>query len=80
MANLGRMARRDREGVFYVIARSDSDEAIHLSLRGKLDCFAYARNDGLNSSSSLRARMALTPGTRAHPAANRIFPATKVES
>jgi hypothetical protein len=28
-----------------VIARSDSDEAIHLSLRGTMDCFATARND-----------------------------------
>src|ERR1700748_1595575 len=40
LAQLGRNAPRGGEGVFTVIARSVSDEAIQLSLRGKMDCFA----------------------------------------
>ncbi len=35
---------RNGEGLSPVIARSASDEAIHL--RGAMDCFAGARNDG----------------------------------
>jgi hypothetical protein len=32
-----------------VIARGESDEAIQLSLRRKMDCFACARNDGVET-------------------------------
>ncbi len=32
-----------------VIARSSSDEAIHASARRGMDCFACARNDGVNA-------------------------------
>jgi hypothetical protein len=31
-----------------VIARSDSDEAIHFTPCGEMDCFACARNDACN--------------------------------
>jgi hypothetical protein len=37
---LGRMARRGRERVFAVIARSEATKQSILSLRGKMDCFA----------------------------------------
>jgi hypothetical protein len=45
-----------------VIARSVSDEAIHLSLRGAMDCFAIARNDVDGISASRRVgKGALAP-------------------
>jgi hypothetical protein len=37
------------ESTLFVIARSDSDEAIY-SLCCPMDCFAGARNDGIGSS------------------------------
>jgi len=46
MANLGRIAPRECERVFSRHCEERSDEAIHSSLRGGMDCFAGARNDG----------------------------------
>ena len=40
MQNLGRNASRECETVSTVIARSECDEAIHVSARGAMDCFA----------------------------------------
>jgi hypothetical protein len=37
---LGRIARRGRERVFAVIARSEATKQSILSLRGTMDCFA----------------------------------------
>ena len=38
--NLGRRASRECETAFTVIARSECDEAIHVSASGAMDCFA----------------------------------------
>jgi len=63
LSQLGRIAPRDRRGAsrFHVIARSDLSAVAQrakaeatkkstLSLRGEMDCFANARNDGFKTS------------------------------
>jgi hypothetical protein len=50
LANLGRIAPREREGVCFISQRHcERSEAIQLSLRSKMDCFVARapRNDDL---------------------------------
>src|ERR1700712_2717673 len=48
MANLARNRRRDRGLISHRHCEERSDEAIHAFLCGQMDCFAIARNDGLD--------------------------------
>jgi len=47
MAKLARLARRECGRIPDVIARSEATKQSILSLCGTMDCFAFARNDGL---------------------------------
>jgi hypothetical protein len=48
MTNLARSKRRDRGLISHRHCEERSDEAIHAFLCGQMDCFAIARNDGLD--------------------------------
>jgi hypothetical protein len=49
MQQLGRVAPREGGGMSYVIARSEATKQSIFFRGTAMDCFAYARNDGLGS-------------------------------
>ena len=48
-AKLGRIAPREHETAFTVIARSEAIEAIHLSVMRRYGLLRFARNDGIGA-------------------------------